>query len=117
MVSENSQFLVRPVWPNSADSTLHQRPSGHSQQQLQGPVHASSSASPVPPPLPKRPELRQRSPDLSSPPPPAPVFSRERFEGVRQKWEKLDHQYVRQRSHDSLDEGYRSREAAEADYR
>jgi len=24
---------------------------------------------------------------------------------------------VRQRSHDSLDEGYRSREAAEADYR
>jgi len=52
-----------------------------------------------------------------SSPAPLPVFSRERFEGVRQKWEKLDHQYVRQRSHDSLDEGYRSREAAEADYR
>ena len=63
-----------------------------------------------------RPEIRQRSPDVSSPAP-LPVFSRERFEGVRQKWEKLDHQYVRQRSHDSLDEGYRSREAAEADYR
>jgi hypothetical protein len=50
-------------------------------------------------------------------PPPLPVFSREKFEGVRQKWEKLDHQYVKQRSHDSLDDGYRSREAAEADYR
>ncbi|ODN00303.1 hypothetical protein Ocin01_06378, partial [Orchesella cincta] len=120
VATESSQFLVRPVWPTTSDSPHHHphhRSQPQSQQHLQVPAHGSSSASPVPPPLPKRPELRQRSPDLSSPPPPLPVFSRERFEGVRQKWEKLDHQYVRQRSHDSLDEGYRSREAAEADYR
>ncbi|CAG7834648.1 unnamed protein product [Allacma fusca] len=97
IATESSQFLVRPTWPSSSPPPR-------------------SSASPIPPPLPKRPELRQRSPDISNALP-LPIFSRERFEGVRQKWEKVDSQYVRQRSHDSLDEGYRSREAAEADYR
>lgn len=95
VATESTQFLVRPMWA----------------------VDAVPSKSPLPPPLPKRPEMRQRSPpDLSASPPPLPMFSREKFEGVRQKWEKLDHQYVKQ-SHDSLDDGYRSREAAEADYR
>lgn len=93
----------------------------------------ANKSSPLPPPLPKRPENRQRSPDHLNhhvsmpPPPPLASSSREKFEGVRQKWEKLDHQYNTKQqqqhhqhqrsSHDSLDDGYRSREAAEADYR
>lgn len=107
MATERSQFLVRPMWARDTGAG------------------APASKSPLPPPLPKRPELRQRSPDhMSAQPPPLPSFSKEKFEGVRQKWEKLDHQYnhnavvkPRNNSHDSLDDGYRSREAAEADYR